>query len=111
MNNFEEFKKQIKERLNKGEVAESIINEPKSEVERRLRAIVIAEIAPEKLIGKIVADTFNKVYTFLNQVLHIKSKLAERITIYIWYLIYTQDKEAGAALINSMSQYLSKSGG
>jgi len=54
MNDFEKLRKQIEERLNKGEDAESIINESKSEVEKRIKAIVIAQIAPQKLAGMIL---------------------------------------------------------
>jgi len=97
MNDFEKLRKQIEERLNKGEDAESIINESKSEVEKRIKAIVIAQIAPQKLAGMIWDKTFQKLHRFFNEIVGIDQHVADMVS---WILFYTLDSTSLAKLLN-----------
>lgn len=97
MNDFEKLRKQIEERLNRGEDAESIINESESEVERRIKAIVIAQIAPKKLVGMIWDKTFQKLHRFFNQVVGIDQHVADIISSILFYVL---DSASLAKLLN-----------
>jgi len=97
MNYFEKLRKQIEERLNKGEDAESIINESKSEVERRIKAIVIAQIALQKLAGMIWGKTFQKLHRFFNQTIGIDQQVADKISSILFYVL---DSVSLAKLLN-----------
>jgi len=102
---YEQFRNMIEARLNTGEDVEHIINEPDSQAEKRLRAIVIAEIAPEKLIGQTWNKSFQNLFRFLTDIVGIDRRVGETLTSIIFYML---DSTSLAKLLNFVSVELKK---
>lgn len=97
---YKQFRKMIEARVNAGENVERIMNEPESKVEKKLRAIIIAEIAPEKLIGEIWNERFQNLFRLLTDIVGMDRRTAETVTSIMFYVL---DSGSLAKLLNFAS--------